>query len=83
MPYFAYGPTVVTTTRVAFASCSIAPASDESATTSGQSAARAPSEERTCSSLDCDRPPRPIRTSGGALRARYSAVSLPTKPVAP
>ena len=83
MPYFAYGPTVVTTTRVALASFATAAASDESATTSGQSAARAPSDERTSSSLDRDRPPSPIRTASGALRARYSAVSLPTKPVAP
>ena len=79
-PVLRYGPTVVATAVVRAAISASAVASSESATTSGQSAAAA-QPSRTRSSFSSDRPPSPIRSSRAA-RARYSAVSFPTNPVA-
>jgi hypothetical protein len=42
-----------------------------------------PSSDFTRASFSSERPARPMLTPSGACRARYSAVSFPTKPVAP
>ena len=54
-----------------------------SATISGQSAARAPSEACSVARRVDERPASPMRTCGGAARERYSAHRRPTKLVAP
>ena len=84
IPYFAYGPTVVTTTCVDRASA----VSDVRVVGVGDQErprrrARQPSSAAPARASPRERPARPIRVPSGAWRARYSAVSLPTKPEAP
>ena len=78
-----YGPTVLITTRAASATERSDSVSVTSARSNGTSAAPAPSRRRTSSSLPWLRPASAHRVPAGALRARYSAVSAPVKPVAP
>src|SRR5438270_1183560 len=75
-----YGPTVVITTLARSATAFRDPWSVTSALSSGRSLLRS---VRTCSSFCMLRPASAHLVVSGAFCARYSAVSLPVKPVAP
>ena len=82
-PWRAYGPTVVTTTRVAAARAASDAGSVASASSNGQVRPAAGNPSRTAASLSRDRPASAIRVPGGACSARCAAVNAPTNPVAP